>query len=117
MFIIERKWGQWYDEGGNWIKNRDAARVFGSEYEAAEKAGELNVEFGADDCDVVKVDGFANCLRVLRSVAGLTVTDLAESAGLSRQTIYNYENGVGEPTWAVVCKLAECLGVSTESFR
>ena len=60
---------------------------------------------------------FSSRLRSLREAANLTITDLAESAGLSRQTIYNYENGVGEPTWAVVCKLAECLGVSTETFR
>lgn len=60
---------------------------------------------------------FATRLRALREAANLTITDLAESAGLSRQTIYNYESGTGEPTWAVVCKLAECLGVSTEAFR
>lgn len=60
---------------------------------------------------------FAERLKAIRLAANLTITDLAESAGLSRQTIYNYENGVGEPTWAVVQKLAECLGVSTDSFR
>lgn len=63
------------------------------------------------------MNAFATRLRSIREAANMTVTDLAESAGLSRQTIYNYENGVGEPTWAVVCKLAECLGVSTEAFR
>lgn len=60
---------------------------------------------------------FATRLRALREAARLTITDLAESAGISRQTIYNYENGTGEPTWAVVCKLADCLDVSTEAFR
>ena len=60
---------------------------------------------------------FASLLRSLRESANLTVTDLAESAGLSRQTIYNYESGKGEPTWAIVQRLAESLGVSTEAFR
>ena len=63
------------------------------------------------------VESFASRLKAVRLAAHLTITDLAESAGLSRQTIYNYEGGVGEPTWAIVQKLAECLGVSTEAFR
>jgi len=63
------------------------------------------------------MNNFATRLRAIRLAANLTITDLAESAGLSRQTIYNYENGASDPTWAMVCKLAECLGVSTEAFR
>lgn len=66
---------------------------------------------------VSKEEPFAARLRALRLAANLTITDLATAAGLSRQTIYNYEGGVGEPTWAVVQKLAECLGVSTDAFR
>lgn len=67
--------------------------------------------------DVPGEGPFATRLKAIREAANLTITDLAESAGLSRQTIYNYEGGVGEPTWAVVQKLAEVLGVSTDAFR
>ncbi len=63
------------------------------------------------------VTTFAARLKAIRTTAHLTITDLAEAAGLSRQTIYNYESGKGEPTWDVVQKLAEALGVSTEALR
>jgi DNA-binding XRE family transcriptional regulator len=56
-------------------------------------------------------------LRELRATAGLTVQELAESAGLTRQAVHNYESGARHPTWDAVQKLAAALGVSTDVFR
>lgn len=60
---------------------------------------------------------FALRLRSLRLAAHLTITDLAESAGLSRQTIHNYESGEREPTWLATQKIAFALGISTDELR
>lgn len=60
---------------------------------------------------------FPDRLRALRESAGLTVAELAEAAGLTRQAVHNYEAGDRRPTWQAVQKLAEALGVSTDAFR
>jgi transcriptional regulator with XRE-family HTH domain len=60
---------------------------------------------------------FSARLKAIRLAKNITITDLAESAGLSRQTIHNYESGEREPTWENVQKIAEAMGVSTEAFR
>ena len=56
-------------------------------------------------------------VRQFRERAGLTVQELAESAGLTRQAVHNYESGARRPTWDAVQKLAAALGVSTDVFR
>lgn len=62
-------------------------------------------------------DGFASTLARLREAAGLTLQDLGDAAGLSRQRVHQLETGDVKPTWAVVQALAVALGVSTEVFR
>jgi transcriptional regulator with XRE-family HTH domain len=60
---------------------------------------------------------FADRLRGLREAAGLTQAALADAAGLSLGAVRNYEQGIREPYWAAVFKLADALGVSCEAFR
>jgi transcriptional regulator with XRE-family HTH domain len=62
-------------------------------------------------------DVFPTVLIRLRESAGLTVAELAEAAGLTRQAVHNYESGARRPTWDAVQKLAAALGVSTDVFR
>ena len=61
---------------------------------------------------------FGRRLRELREQAGLTQSELGERAGkMMYQMLARYERGETEPTWPVVLRLAEALGVSTEAFR
>lgn len=60
---------------------------------------------------------FAARLHALREKAGLSVAELAEAVGLSRQAVYAHESGDSRPTWANVQAYAEVLGVPTDTFR
>jgi transcriptional regulator with XRE-family HTH domain len=60
---------------------------------------------------------FADRLRELREASGMTQEKLANAAGLSLGAVRNYEQGIREPYWQVVFKLASALGVSCEAFR
>jgi transcriptional regulator with XRE-family HTH domain len=62
-------------------------------------------------------EGFAVTLARLRESAGLTLQDLGDAAGLSRQRVHQLETGAVKPTWRVVQALATALDVSTEVFR
>jgi transcriptional regulator with XRE-family HTH domain len=59
---------------------------------------------------------FSARLRELRSAAGLTQKDLAESAGVALRTVSSLEQGLYEPVWSTVLALAEALGVGVEAF-
>lgn len=61
--------------------------------------------------------GFAATLKSLREAAGLTLADLGDAAGLSRQRVHQLEAGTHRPSWAEVQALAAALDVSTEVFR
>lgn len=60
--------------------------------------------------------GFGARLRELREAAGLTQEDLAQRTGLQYQSIARYERGAVEPTWPIVLKLANALGVELNDF-
>jgi len=60
---------------------------------------------------------FAERLRELREKAGLTQEGLARKCGLSVGAVRNYEQGIREPYWHLVFKLADVLGVSCEVFK
>jgi transcriptional regulator with XRE-family HTH domain len=60
---------------------------------------------------------FADRLRELREAAGLTQEALADATGLSLGAVRNYEQGIREPYWSTIFKLADALGVSVEAFR
>ena len=61
--------------------------------------------------------GFGDRLRELRLKKGLTVTELAELSGMTQPTISRLETGGRSPSWETVIRLAEALGVPTDSFR
>jgi transcriptional regulator with XRE-family HTH domain len=60
---------------------------------------------------------FAEILKARREAAGLTRMGLAGRADVTPSAITLYEQGRRGPTWAVVQRLADALGVSTEAFR
>ena len=58
----------------------------------------------------VKIDG--DLLRRLRMERGLSLGDVAEQIGVSRRTIYNYENNVAGATFDTALKLEDFLDES-----
>ncbi len=64
-----------------------------------------------------KLKAFGEKLKALRESKHLSVIDLADAVGLTRQHIYQLESGQQQPSWESVQKLAEALGVSTDTFR
>jgi len=55
-----------------------------------------------------------NRLKVLRAEQDITQAQLAEAAGLSRQTIHSIERGKTIPSLHVAFKLARALDVAIE---
>jgi transcriptional regulator with XRE-family HTH domain len=54
----------------------------------------------------------------LRELRGkMTLTELAKKAGLSAADISRYERDLVVPSYDVVCRLADALGVRTDDFR
>jgi molybdopterin molybdotransferase/putative molybdopterin biosynthesis protein len=62
------------------------------------------------------VSGIDNRLAAHRRKRGLSAVELAERAGVSRQTIYAMESGAYVPNTAVALRLARTLGVSVEDL-
>ena len=55
--------------------------------------------------------------EILRRGAGLTTTQLAEKAGVTRQTIYRIEKGeIGNVSVQTLVKCAEAIGCSIVDF-
>jgi transcriptional regulator with XRE-family HTH domain len=61
--------------------------------------------------------GFGPRLRETREAAGVSQTELGQRTGIAYQTIAKYERGVNEPTWPIVCLIADALGVPTDQLR
>lgn len=53
-------------------------------------------------------------LRELRKCQRVTIRELSKRSGISRQAIYNYENGEKNPKMETIRKLALGLGVSVD---
>ncbi len=60
---------------------------------------------------------FGQRLRELRTAAGLTQDDLASLVDLSQPHVARYESGGREPSFSLVCRLADALGVEIGVFR
>ena len=68
---------------------------------------------------------FAITLRKLRASANLSREELADRAGLARQTIHDLECGrlrsgkrvAVSPSWSAVQAIASALDVPTDTFR
>jgi transcriptional regulator with XRE-family HTH domain len=59
---------------------------------------------------------FAGRLRELRTQAGLSQTELAEKAGLTKDGIAQLEQGRRSPSWDTVLALCAALGVECMAF-
>lgn len=56
-------------------------------------------------------------LEQLKKARGLrSVSEVGAVIGVSRQQIWNYENGVSEPPLSVLIKLADLYGVRVEKL-
>ncbi len=61
---------------------------------------------------------FATRLKALRTAAAMTQAELADASGVPRQTIAVMEMGRRDnPTWDIVCRLADGLGCTVNDFR
>ncbi|MBQ8405047.1 MAG: helix-turn-helix transcriptional regulator [Clostridia bacterium] len=56
---------------------------------------------------------FAENLRILRKSAGLSQKRLAEELGVDQRTVSAWENGICEPSYALLAQLCE---IFDESF-
>lgn len=63
-----------------------------------------------------KRETFADRLRALREVAGISQYRLAKLSGLSKQAVSYLESGQYQPSWETVQALAKALGVTCEAF-
>ncbi len=64
-----------------------------------------------------KIDkDFIRNLTRMRLSKGLSVQELAEKAGLSRQIIYNYESGNAFPKVEALAKLSKALNCEKADF-
>ena len=55
-------------------------------------------------------------MREYRKRTGLTMKQLGEIVGASEASISQYETGRVEPDMALLCKIADALGVSVDSL-
>jgi transcriptional regulator with XRE-family HTH domain len=68
-------------------------------------------------CEMADAAWFGGRLRELREGAGLTQSELANRASLTREGVAQLETGRRKPVWETVLALCDALGVSTEEFR
>ena len=54
---------------------------------------------------------FGENLRTYRILARMTQTDLANAAGITRSAVNNYESAKSEPSFSILCKFSDVLGV------
>lgn len=60
---------------------------------------------------------FALALRRLLEAQGWTAYKVGQAAGVDAAFVRHLMAGTKAPSWDVVCKLADALGVSVEEFR
>ena len=60
---------------------------------------------------------FSDDLKAYRAKAGLTQAELAEKAGITRQTVINWEKGVTEPDVHEVKTLSKILGFNPDNVE
>ena len=57
---------------------------------------------------------FGDILKDLRKSRNLTQKELGAKIGLSKAVVSKYENGMGYPTFDVLIRIAQYLGVTTD---
>lgn len=50
-------------------------------------------------------------LKDIRKKLHLSQSEVAEKVGITQKTYSNYENGITQPNYAILAKIAECLNV------
>lgn len=55
-------------------------------------------------------------LKEFRLKSGLKIWVIVKRAGISRETLYNYETGKKKPKFETMVKLAKIYGCSVEDF-
>lgn len=63
------------------------------------------------------LETFGCRLRKLREGKNMTMSELAQAAGIRKQTVSLLEAEKRDPSWATVCKLADALDVDPATFR
>ena len=64
-------------------------------------------------CDMAGVD-MKNNLKICRENKNMTAKEVSEKIGVTKQAIYNMENGTNHPSVEVLIKLSELYNVSTD---
>ena len=64
----------------------------------------------------MSIKTFGRNLKYYRTILGMTQQDLADSTGVTRGSIANYEISRSEPEFEFVCKAAAVLGVSLDEL-
>ena len=59
---------------------------------------------------------FAKNLQRLRINKGLSQTELSKLIGTNRSTVGNYEQGIREPSFEMLIKIARALGCTTDEL-
>lgn len=67
--------------------------------------------------ELKKITPFSLCLKVFRNEKRISQKELAESIGISENSIYNYENGKSNPTKNNKQKIMEHLGITKEALE
>lgn len=57
-----------------------------------------------------------NNLQKIRKEKKISVADLSAKAGVTRERIYQIERGTSQPSFALLVKLADVLGVTTNDI-
>ena len=60
---------------------------------------------------------FGAALRHWRDRRNMTQRALGDAAGLHWNYVARLESGGRQPSWDVVCRLADSLGITTDQFR
>ena len=55
-------------------------------------------------------------IKMLRSVKGLSLEELAEQVGVTRQALFKYEKGIAFPTLLVAKELARVFGITIDEL-
>ncbi|MBL4660859.1 MAG: helix-turn-helix transcriptional regulator [Alcanivoracaceae bacterium] len=57
------------------------------------------------------IEKLGKSIKLRRKQLGITQPDLAEMAEISVNTLYKIERGIANPTFKVICKLTEIIGL------
>ena len=71
---------------------------------------------GSDDRDRELASNLAENIRALRGARGLTQAQVARLCAIPRSTVAQLESGSGNPTLAILARLAAALRVSIEEI-